>query len=301
MSFAGLALTAQRVEEASDLHATMSDILLAFAAAALMAVTLAYGLKFVRHRDAVAADWRHPVLVSFFAPYGMTLVLIAAALQYQQAPLAHPIWIAGTALLAATAFATLAGWILHKDLQPAHLLPVWFLPLVGPTLIAQAGVRLGYPEISATALAFAVLGWLAFLPLVLQRLIFGPPIPPPMLPSLAILVAPEALIFISWTEVNGGLTEIGRLLFGVTTVMGILVLVLAPRLLRSPFSLAWWAFSFPIAAWSSATLKYAAATGSQFHLQAGRVLFVAVAAMTALLTLRTLHAALRGDLTRPPA
>jgi tellurite resistance protein len=300
MSFAGLALTAQRVEELSGWRPMLSTSLLALAIAALALVTFVYGLKAVRHPDCVKGDWRHPVQVSFFAPYGMTLVLIAAALLHLQAPVAAAVWISGAALLLITAFATLATWITRDGVQPAHLLPVWFLPLVGPTLIAQAGVRLGFPEISNLALSFATLGWLFFMPLVLQRLVFGPPVPPPLLPSLAILVAPEALIFISAVEVAGGLTEWTRLLFGATTVMGLLVLILAPRMLRAPFSLGWWAFSFPIAAWASATLRYGTLTGSTFYLQAGRVLFAAVTLMTALLIVRTIQSALRGDLTRPP-
>lgn len=300
MSFAGLALAALRVEDASNWRPTGSTTLLLLAVTSLIAVTFAYGLKIARHPKDVAADWRQPVQVSFFAPYGMTLVLIAAGLLHLGSPLAHPVWVAGTALLAVTALATLACWVLRDGVQPMHLLPVWFLPLVGPTLIAQAGVRLGYHDIAATALAFAFMGWLAFMPLVLQRLIFGPPVPAPALPSLTILVAPEALIFISWTEVSGGLTEVGRLLFGVTTVMGLLVLVLAPKLLRTPFSLAWWAFSFPISAWAAATLRYAAMTGSHFYLQVGCLLFGAVTVMTVFLTVRTLQTAMCGDLTRPP-
>lgn len=300
MSFAGLALTAQRVEEIWGWRSAISGAWLVLAVVGLAIVTLAYGLKAIRHPACVLGDWRHPVQVSFFAPYGMTLVLLAAALLHVEAPIAGAVWIAGAGLLLVTAFATLAGWITREGVQPAHLLPVWFLPLVGPTLIAQAGVRLGYGDISALALAFATMGWLFFMPLVLHRLVFGPPVPPPLLPSLAILVAPEALVFISAVEVAGGLTEWSRLLFGATTVMGVMVLVLAPRLLRVPFSLAWWAFSFPVAAWASATLRYGTLTGSGFYLQAGRVLFVAVNLMTALLLVRTVHAALRGDLTRPP-
>lgn len=300
MSLAGVGLACQRIEAMAGWREMPSLSLLALAVVSFLLVALAYGAKLVRHPDAVLADWRHPVRMCFFAPAGMTLLLLATALVNGKAPIAWTVWAVGTLGLAVTAGATLSAWIARDTLQPAHLLPVWFLPIVGTCLVPHAGVRLGQLEVSWLFFAFSLLLWLVLLPLILQRLIFGPPLPDAMRPSLAILVAPPALLFIAHVELAGGLQEGGRILFGVTTVFGVLVLVKARWMLRAPFSLTWWSFSFPVAAWTSATLLYSVLASSTFYLLTGRALFFAVLLMTAYLLARTLAALARGDLTRPP-
>jgi tellurite resistance protein TehA-like permease len=62
--------------------------------------------------------------------------------------LAHPLWLAGTALQAALALAVISGWISKRAFQQGHLNPAWFIPAVGNVIVPVAGARLGYLEIS---------------------------------------------------------------------------------------------------------------------------------------------------------
>jgi tellurite resistance protein len=68
---------------------------------------------------------------------------------------------------------------------------------------------------------------------------------------------------------------------------------------RLRFALSWWAYSFPVAALTTATAVYGEATGSAF-LKAGFVaLYVVLAAVMTLLALLTIRALARGDILRP--
>ncbi len=75
-------------------------------------------------------------------------------------------------------------------------------------------------------LAVLVLG-----PLVVRRLFAGPPLPPPLAPTLALGVAAPALVSNTYLVIAGGFDAVAWALVGVTTV-GALVQIAVPRALR---------------------------------------------------------------------
>ncbi len=123
----------------------------------------------------------------------------------------------------------------NRAFQTIHISPAWFIPAVGNVVAPIAGVGLGFPETSWVFFAAGLIFWIVLLVLVMNRLIFHDPLPGRMVPTLAILIAPPAVGFLAWLQLNGGVLDgFARLLYAATLVFLGLALTQAGKLRRLP-------------------------------------------------------------------
>ncbi len=223
-----------------------------------------YIRKWIGSRKQVYEEWQHPVKSSFFAAISVSFGLMAAVALGAFAPLAEPLWITGAVLQAIAMAMMLGAWVHRESLQPGHASPPWFIPAVGNVIMPLAGVRLGFIEVSWWFFGVGIVFWIVLLTLVLHRLLFvQPALPQRLMPTLCILLAPPAVSFLSWLQLTGqhpGVGELspaGHVLYGVALFFAIFLLSQFRRFAKLPFYLSWWAFSFPTAAFATATLVYA--------------------------------------------
>jgi tellurite resistance protein len=223
-----------------------------------------YIRKWVASREQVHAEWQHPVKSSFFAAISVSFGLMAAVAVGAFAPLAEPLWIIGAVLQAIAMAMMVNAWVHRESLQPGHASPPWFIPAVGNVVMPLAGVRLGFVEVSWWFFGVGVVFWIVLLTVVLHRLLFvQPALPQRLTPTLCILLAPPAVSFLSWLQLTGQhpgaaeLSPVGHVLYGVALFFAIFLLSQFKRFAKLPFYLSWWAFSFPTAAFATATLVYA--------------------------------------------
>ena len=110
------------------------------------------------------------------------------------------------------------------------------------------------------ALAVGLFFTVPLFTLVFSRLVFEPPLPDALKPSLLILVAPFAVGYSAYTATAGQTDLFAEALYML--MLFVLVVLLGQlRHLPSccPFRVSWWAVSFPLAASSIAALRFAAA------------------------------------------
>jgi tellurite resistance protein len=82
-----------------------------------------------------------------------------------------------------------------------------------------------------------------------QRLFVVPELPPALLPTIAIELAPPVVAADSWFAINGGRVDTtAAVISGYAALMLLAQLRLIPLYRRAPFGPAYWAFSFPVAA-----------------------------------------------------
>lgn len=268
--------------------------------AALAVIAALYLLKALLHPGAVAAEWRHPVQLAFFPTITISLMLAAAAFRDSHPAAAEPMWLVGALGQGGLTVAVISGWIGRRAFEVGHLTPAWFIPTVGNAIAPVAGVSFGHVEVSWLFLSAAVVFWLVLLTLVVNRLIFHDPLPARLFPTLVILIAPPAVTFIAWTQLNGGVIDaFARLTVNTAYVFAALVAVQLPKLARLPFALSWWALSFPLAAVTIASLTYGARLASPVHDAIGLAGLALLAAVVAGLALRTMLAVVRGEICRP--
>lgn len=299
MGLSGLTLALQTVERIYQQPAVASPIAYLATVGLFLLFLLLYAAKALRYPAAVVAEWRHPVKMAFFPAISISLLLLGSASLSGNENLAHMLWIIGMVLQAVLTLAVVTGWISARSFQAGHLSPAWFIPAVGNVFVPIAGVPLGYFELSWYFMAVGLVFWIVLMALVMNRLIFHDPLPGRLQPTLVILIAPPAVAFLAWTRLYGEVDAFGRLLINSAYFFTALVALQLPRILRLPFALSFWALSFPFAAVTIASFTFAANTGSVAHQWIGMTLLVALALIITGLILRTIKAALDGQICVP--
>lgn len=291
MGFAGLTLVLHQAELVFGWGHWGSTLCLALTIFDFVLVGFFYGVKTLRHPAAVAAEWRHPVRLAFFPAISISLLLIATALRPHAPALGEYIWIIGAIAQGGLTLAVISGWIGKRAFQPMHISPAWFIPAVGNVVVPVAGVGFGYTEVSWLFFSTGMLFWVLLLTLVMNRLIFHDPLPARLLPTLVILIAPPAVGFLAWLQLNGGeIDAFARMLFYAAVLFAAIVVTQVPGFVRLPFALSWWALSFPAAALTLATLRYGTLMQNPGYVMWGGVGLALVVIIVVVLTIRTIKA-----------
>lgn len=270
------------------------------AVAVFAALLLALAAKAVLHWPALKAEWHHPVRLAFFPAVSISMLLMAAFLREEAPGLAQGAWILGAAVQAVLTLVVISAWISARAFGPQQLSPAWFIPAVGNVVAPLAGVPLGFLELSWYFFAVGLVFWIVLLTLVFNRLIFHEPLPGKLRPTLVILVAPPAVGFLAWVQLQGGaVDDMARVLINAGYFFAALVAIQVPALLKLPFALSFWALSFPLAALTTASFRFAALTGSAVHRGLGLVLLAGLMVTILALILRTLRAAAAHEICVP--
>lgn len=268
-------------------------------ALALLAVSVLYLLKVVRHRQAVMAEWQHPVRLAFFPTVTISMLILATAALPVLPRVAAGLWILAMIGQGVLTLAVISGWIGSRSFQHGHVSPAWFIPAVGNVIVPVAGAQLGWIEVSWLFFSAGLIFWLILLTLVFNRLIFHDPLPQRLQPTLVILIAPPAVASIAWVRLTGGNDPFGHVLLSLGYVFAALVATQIPRILRLPFALSSWALSFPLAALAIASMLHGEVAVSPVHHNIGMFLTGILAALIAFLLWRTAVAIARGQICVP--
>jgi tellurite resistance protein len=265
------------------------------------ALVIAYGMKIVFAYPAVRAEFGHPIIGSLFSTAIISLLLLPAVIASMSLRLAQGMWVAGAVLMLGFAWFVVYRWMGNRQ-QVSHAAPAWIVPVVGLLDVPLAVPGLTLPPMHGLMVACLAIGLFFAIPLftmIFSRLLFEPPLPDALQPTLLILVAPFAVGFLAYVSVNGSVDIFAEGLFGLTLFMlTILVGRLRWMLMGCPFRLTWWAVSFPIASAALASLHYAAARPNVIsHSIALSLLTFATVVIGALLV-RTAVGISRGELKK---
>jgi len=298
MGVEGLGLAWRKASEAFGLPPGIHLALCLFGAACFVAIALLYLAKAVRHPDMVVGELNHPIRSNFFPAISISLLLLAIAAWPGLPLVAEALWWTGALVHIGFTLRILSRW-LFRDVQIQHSNPAWFIPIVGNVIVPLAGVRLGYVEISWFFFAVGTVFWVLLFTILLYRIIFHPPLPSRLIPSLFIMLAPPSVAFLSYVLLTDGIDPFARVLVYLVLFLALVLLVTARHFLAVPFAVSWWAFTFPLDAATLATLEYAGRIGSPVLAGIGGVLLVVTTVVVALVLVRTLVALVRGQLFVP--
>jgi tellurite resistance protein len=264
-----------------------------------VAILVIFIAKGVFRPESVREELRHPVKLNFFATISISLILLSIAMIPFQPRAAEILWGAGAALHLLFTLYVLNVWMHRSDFEPHHINPAWFIPVVGNVLVPVAGAHFGYNEISWFFFSIGIVFWGVLFAIIVYRILFHQPLPDRLMPTLFILIAPPAVGFIAYVGLTGGIDPAARVLFGAAVFMTLLLLVQAPRFARLQFYLSWWAYSFPLAAVTTASFVMARVSENPGYALLGEALLVLTTAVIALILLQTILAILARDICRP--
>jgi tellurite resistance protein len=295
MGLAGLALAWHRAVAVFGVHPAFASAIGVVAAIVYFALATIYVGKWLVLRPLVVAEFAHPVRSAFVPTISIGLLLLGTLLAQHDAVFGEVAWAVGALLHLAFTLRLLAWWINHPELEAKSATPAWFIAPVGNIVVPLAGVRLGHPDVSWFFFSVGIVLWLPLLAIVMWRLYFGGPLPERLRPTLFILLAPPAVAFLSWTALVGQIDPFGRILFGFALFVLLLLATQVRALARLPFFLSWWAYSFPLAAFTVAAMTMGHAVGNRGLLWFAILLLALTTATIAFLFVRTILALIRHE------
>jgi len=301
---------------------------LAYALGAGMA--LAYAARWARHRDAALADLHHPVLGAMHAtlPGGLLVLAVMTSVVGPELLPAGAVTaliavLAGVgSVLAVVISVAFAMTLFVGDPPAAAVNGGWFIPPVVTIIIPMALTPL-VPHVSPgnarllLALGYAAYGmgfllFLMILGLLHDRLVLHPLPPAQLAPTLWIGLGPVAVAALALLA----LARAGQDTFGIaapavtvlsqlfgTAMWGFglwwlaIAVTLLVRYLRAgtlPFHLGWWAFTFPLGAYTVATLTLARTWQAPALEVVAAALFLALVGFWVVVTAKTLTATRTG-------
>ncbi|MBU1191335.1 MAG: SLAC1 anion channel family protein [Gammaproteobacteria bacterium] len=264
MGLSGLSIAVQQADILMNgLHGIGTAIAL-LSVIVFVILCVLYAAKTMRYPAAVREELSHPVKMSFGASFTVSLVLLSIALYASAPAVSWWLWAVGSALHLAFTLYVLNAWIYQSRFEIHHISPAWFIPVVGNILVPVAGVAHGAQELSWFYFSIGLLFWLVLFTIIVYRMIFHHPLPDKLLPTLFILIAPPAVGFIAYVKLTGSIDAFAHVLYYSAVFLTLLLFMQLPRFLRLPFFLSWWAYSFPLAAMTVATLIMYRHTGVSF-------------------------------------
>ncbi len=277
----------------------IASAIAAAAVSVFVVLCAGYTVKAVTAFGAVRAEFRHPVAGNLFGLFPISLLLLPILVEPYAHRLAQGLWLLGAAIMVWFAWLTVGRWIGNQQ-HLAHATPAWIVPVAGLLNVPLAEPYLSLPSVHGLtrfALATGLFFTVPLFTILFARLLFEPPLPPALKPTLLILVAPFAIGTSAYTEMVGRLDTFAEALYAVTLFM---LAVLMPQLRHlaacCPFRMSWWAAGFPLATASTAALRFASARPS-LAADAVAVLILALASLViAGLIGRTAWGIMKGEL-----
>ncbi|MFD2181700.1 tellurite-resistance/dicarboxylate transporter [Rhodoplanes azumiensis] len=252
-----------------------------------LALLIPWTLRWFRYRSEAMAALRHPVMTQFYPTIGIALLVLSLqfVVLWHDTAVAAALWSVGTLLTIVFSIVVPLSTFQNDKVTIEHVTPGMFIPPVGLVLIPLTGSVLANGTdgmlkelillISYVGLGSGFFLYLAFLALTMSRFVVGSPLPGALLPTVWINLGPIGVVPMSLTllvdatpflAVREPFYAMAYLLwgFGAWWLAMSIVLTLAYRRRGDlPFSLAWWAFTFPLGAYAAASNALAKA----FHLE----------------------------------
>lgn len=290
MGMTGFSIAIAKAESVYGLDPRVSLALSVISLLLFMFLSGIYMLKLIKHEQAVIKELYHPVKLNFFPTISISLILLSICMLHNNRPFAEVLWLLGTSFHLGFTLFVMSAWINHDFFDIKHMNPAWFIPIVGNILVPIAGVPLGYSDISWFFFSIGVVFWPILLTIIFYRIIFHPALPEKLVPTFFILIAPPAVGFISYLQLNGELDNFARILYFTALFFTLLVFTQLRRFFKLKFFLSWWAYSFPMAAISIASLVMYQKTQNILFSGIGIVLLTILTLFISMLIIKTSNA-----------
>lgn len=254
LGMAGFTITFQKAEQVLQMPIHLSWYILMMTILFFIIISVVYLTKMIRFKDDVKNEFNHPIKLSFFPTFSISLLLLSVAFLSVNMIISKYLWLTGTMIHFIFTIKIISIWIQHSKFEIKHMNPAWFIPAVGNILVPVAGVSHFSSEISWFFFSIGLFFWIALFIIFFNRIIFHNPLPNKLLPTLFILIAPPAVGFISLVKLTGEVSEFSKILYYFGLFIVFLLFAQINLFQKIKFYLSWWAYSFPIAAITIATI-----------------------------------------------
>lgn len=263
-----------------------------------------YLLKIFKYPQAFLKEIKHPVRINFFAAVSVSiLIVLMLLLPFVSLWLVLTMFVVGAILQIIFSLYVVQYWFIN-EMKQKMASPAWFIPIVGNLIVPLAGMNInefaGQMLIGHEILVFyfgmGSFFWILLSASLFFRLVFGENLPQKFLPTLFIFIAPPSIfgldvlmMFKDYVQMIS-LYIIASVSFSIALFFVFLMIGIAKVFKNLNFALSWWAFTFPMAAFSLCALELYSISGSLFYEVCGIVGGILTACIVVFVGLRTLRA-----------
>lgn len=264
MGLSGLTMVYKRVSEVLYFPSFISILMMIVTSMIFLLILYFYVLKLIKHKNEVKKEFSHPIRINFFAASSISILLLSMIYRHNIDEISQILFIIGAILHIFFTFYTIKFWI-NNNLEMQHSNPAWFIPIVGNLIVPIAGKGFVDDSILYFYFSIGIFFWIILFSIILNRIIFHNQFAPKFMPTLFILIAPPSIGFISYIKLTGSLDFFAQILFNLGLFFTILVFVMYKNFINIKFFISWWAFTFPMAAITLATILMYELTSKWFY------------------------------------
>jgi tellurite resistance protein len=254
---AGLAVVWRAMGDLHGAPGAIGDVL--FLAAALVWVVLLVGMvqRALRGWKPFVALISDPVMSPFCSLPPIVGMLLAIGLEPHAAGVAKVAY-----LIFAIATILFGGWVTGQwildDMDESKINPGYFLPTVAGGLLAANGAAVfGYEGFGWLCFGIGMICWFVLGSVVINRLFLAARLPAPLLPTMAIEVAPPAVAGNAYFALHGLHADtFAYVLAGYGILMVLVQLRLLSLYRQLSFAPGFWAFTFSWTAVATFALRW---------------------------------------------
>ncbi|KAK7315177.1 hypothetical protein VNO77_33712 [Canavalia gladiata] len=242
------------------LHLSLKvNLILWFISIALVVTVFSiYLLKILLYFEAVRREYYHPIRVNFFfAPWIALLFLALGVPPSVTQHLHHVLWYILMTPLFCLALKIYGQWMsggqrrLSKVANPSN-----HLSIVGNFVGALLGASMGLKEGPIFFFAIGLAHYTVLFVTLYQRLPTNETLPKELHPVFFLFVAAPSVASMAWANIQGSFDYGSRIAYFIALFLYFSLAVRINFFRGFTFSLAWWAYTFPMTGAAIATIRY---------------------------------------------
>jgi tellurite resistance protein len=253
MGMSGLTITYQKAGVWLQFPHIFGSIFMYITTLIFIVVSAIYIIKYKKYKMAIKKEFAHPIRINFFAAISISMLMLAIIYKDVNPTVSAVFWYPGTILHFYLTMHTISSWI-NNNQELAHSNPAWFIPIVGNVLIPVAGIGFASNGILMYFSSVGMFFWAILFAIILNRIIFHHQLAVKFMPTMFILIAPPAVGFIAYFKMFGVIDNFAIFLFNIALFFTLLVAFMYKNFVKIKFFISWWAFVFPIAAMTIASM-----------------------------------------------
>lgn len=212
-----------------------------------------YLLKIIITFSAVKEEFNNPVSLNFFSTISISIILTSQGFRTFSVNFALILLMAGTFLQFVLSFLIISKWLKQSKFEIHHMNPSWFIPPVGNLLIPVFAHQIFPVYLEWFFFSSGVLFYIILITILLYRLIFHHPLINKLVPTLLIFIAPGSIASLGFYQLTGQRNPTVLFFYTTAFFFFILLLFLIDLFFKLKYDLSWWAYTFPLAAFTIAT------------------------------------------------
>ncbi|KAL5221765.1 hypothetical protein ABZP36_026478 [Zizania latifolia] len=252
----------------------------------LVALCALYAARCLLRFPAVRAEFRHHVAMNYlFAPWISWLLLLQSApFLRPDAPPYHLLWWAFSLPIFALDVKIYGQWFTRgRKFLSMVANPASHITVIGNLVTARAAAKMGWHEGAVAMFAVGAAHYLVLFVTLYQRFLGSDSLPAMLRPVFFLFFAAPSMASLAWDAISSSFDTSCKMLFFLSLFL-FASLVSRPTLFRRAmrrFSVAWWAYSFPLTLLALAAAEYA----QEVREAAASALMLALAVLSVAVTL----------------